>query len=179
MKECSVEGCDKPVHSKGMCGMHAQRVARWGSPDGFAPTLTIAERLWQRVRKTEGCWEWEGSTTKAGYGQIFNGSPGQNSMTYTHRLAYELLVGPIPDGLEIDHLCRNKVCCNPAHLEPVTPAENRGRANRAPGRKPREWAGHSYGTGCRCDDCKAANTEKCRRYRQRLAVREHMEREAG
>ena len=48
---------------------------------------------------------------------------------YTHRVAYEELVGPIPDGLVLDHLCRNRRCCNPEHLEPVTDGENTRRGN--------------------------------------------------
>ncbi|MFF4531456.1 HNH endonuclease signature motif containing protein [Streptomyces sp. NPDC001407] len=49
-------------------------------------------------------------------------------MTYAHRTAYSLMVGEVPDGLQIDHLCRNALCVNPAHLEPVTPSENIRRA---------------------------------------------------
>ena len=70
------------------------------------------------------CWVWIGCRTKAGYGQTHSGSPGAWKKEYVHRLSYELHRGPIPDGLQIDHLCRNRACCNPAHLEPVTPREN-------------------------------------------------------
>ncbi len=63
------------------------------------------------------CWEYDGSRTNQGYGKHWSGA-------LTHRLAYEALVGPIPPGLQIDHLCRNRACYNPSHLEPVTAREN-------------------------------------------------------
>lgn len=68
-----------------------------------------------------GCWEWTGHIGRNGYGQF---RLGRGHMTSPHRAAYEALVGPIPEGLQLDHLCRNKSCFNPSHLEPVTGAEN-------------------------------------------------------
>ena len=67
-----------------------------------------------------GCWIWKHSTSKGGY--VWTRMNGQRGAG--HRLVYELLVGPIPDGLELDHLCRVHNCLNPDHLEPVTKAEN-------------------------------------------------------
>ena len=73
---------------------------------------------------TNRCWIWGGAVTSSGYGSI-----GYRGVTHsTHRLAYALLVGPIPEGLAIDHVCRVKRCCNPDHLEAVTYAENNRRA---------------------------------------------------
>lgn len=80
-------------------------------------------RFWAQVDKTQTCWLWTGSGTPTGYGQI--GVNGRKQ--YVHRYAYELLVGPIPEGLTIDHLCRNPPCVNPSHMEPVTQAENTRR----------------------------------------------------
>lgn len=76
----------------------------------------------------DGCWEWDGATTKGGYGQIgLYGEGGRKLTLYTHRVSYETFCGPIPEGLQIDHLCRNRRCWNPAHLEAVTGRENRAR----------------------------------------------------
>ena len=77
-------------------------------------------RFWLKVEKTEGCWLWTAYRRPDGYGQFRVGS----RMVKAHRFAYELLVGPIPDGRETDHLCRVRHCVNPAHLEPVTHREN-------------------------------------------------------
>lgn len=69
------------------------------------------------------CWTWPGHKTSGGYGQIR--SVYKN--VYTHRVAFEAVHGPIAAGLEIDHHCRNRLCCNPLHLEAVTTAENQRR----------------------------------------------------
>lgn len=79
-----------------------------------------------------GCWDWIGSLTKAGYGHLRQGGRGE-PVIYAHRYSHEIFSGPIPEGMQIDHLCRNRRCVNPAHLEIVTNKENgrRGREARA------------------------------------------------
>jgi hypothetical protein len=90
---------------------------------GNKPT-PIAQRLAARivVDPATGCHNWTGYKLPTGYGQICIGKKGKNART--HRVAYELARGHIPDGLVLDHLCRNPACCNPDHLEAVTMREN-------------------------------------------------------
>ena len=82
------------------------------------------DRFWGRIDKTDGCWLWVGPLNEKGYGRKVGYNKGR---VYPHRLAYQLLVGTIPDGYSLDHLCRVRNCVNPAHLEPVLPTENTRR----------------------------------------------------
>ena len=94
------------------------------------PTLSDYARFVKKCKanmETE-CWEWQGFRMPLGYGQFGHKSDGKNQMLYAHRVSYTWFVGPIPDGLTIDHLCRNPRCVCPWHLEPVTNAENIRRA---------------------------------------------------
>ena len=89
-------------------------------------TITpLADRLWRRVQKggPDDCWLWLGGNNGNGYGVI--GLGGRNrGQAYVHRVAWELERGPIPDGLEIDHICRVRSCVNPRHMALVTHGEN-------------------------------------------------------
>jgi ribosome-binding protein aMBF1 (putative translation factor) len=89
----------------------------------FVMGSSLAQRFEAKVKATDGCWEWQGSKGPGGYGVI----TADGKQLQTHRVAYELHVGPIPEGLVIDHLCSNRVCVRPDHLEPVTPSENARR----------------------------------------------------
>lgn len=88
-------------------------------------------RFWSRIdrRGPDECWEWIGAVTDNGYGRFSPRINGVMHRQMAHRVSYEALVGAIPEGLVLDHLCRNRRCVNPTHLEPVTQLENvmRGR----------------------------------------------------
>lgn len=88
-----------------------------------------------------GCWLWAGSTNNPGYGHFRYGG----KLRLAHRVSYEALIGPIPDGLVLDHLCRVPCCVNPLHLEPVTQKVNceRGMASYAASKR------HSSKTHCK------------------------------
>lgn len=87
------------------------------------PTTELPQTFWDKVRKTDDCWLWTAAVQSKGYGSFAIGG-----ITYSaHRLAYEDANGPIPDGKQIDHLCRVRQCVNPEHMEPVTGAENTRR----------------------------------------------------
>lgn len=122
---CRVEGCSRPPTRRfAWCEMHYYRNRRYGNP-GPAEMLVFRPQdkestLWERVEVTGFCWNWTGYRNRGGYGRYMH----QKRMQLAHRVSYELLVGPVPDGLVIDHLCRNPSCVNPDHLEPVTNAEN-------------------------------------------------------
>lgn len=81
----------------------------------------LPERFWVKCAPSDdGCWRWHGSRMRNGYGQIRMGRRIESA----HRVAFQALVGPIPDGYDADHLCRNRECVNPAHIQPVTRSEN-------------------------------------------------------
>lgn len=129
----------------------------------------VAERFWSKVRKTDACWEWIASKDSNGYGTI----AVDGATKRAHRVAYELLIGPIAEGLQLDHLCRVRACVNPAHLEPVTMAENIRRGKSHNGSKTHCPSGHGYtpenttrrGHSRYCRQCALAAT---RRYKARL-----------
>ncbi len=82
--------------------------------------IPVMERISDRIDRSGDCWLWTGAKANTGYGQLRI----DNKPLLSHRVVYEQIVGPIPEGLSLDHLCRVPACCNPAHLEPVTHLEN-------------------------------------------------------
>ena len=89
--------------------------------------IPAIKRFWPKVQKTKTCWNWTGARNRTGYGAFTDGTTLR-----AHRWSYEYFVGPIPCGLVLDHLCRNRLCVNPEHMEPVTNKENIMRGVGAP-----------------------------------------------
>lgn len=123
---CTAPDCGKPVYSNGLCTPHYSRMRHKGRLE-LEPVLSVRERLEAGYVQQGDCWIWQGRPGKNGYGRISL----NDAAHYAHRVAYETFVGPIPDDLTVDHLCRVRMCINPAHLEPVTRAENTRRENAA------------------------------------------------
>ena len=139
---------------------------------------SLPERFWEKVLFTPGCWIWQASMSGNGsYGQFSVG----DAMQRAHRVAYTLFNGRIPDGLVIDHLCRNRACVRPDHLEAVSQEENvrRGIVGENNRSKTECKRGHKFdadNTSIRYRDgrversCKRCSREQLREYRSRKHV---------
>ena len=133
---CSVECCDRPSNSGGICTTHWRRMNRAGTyaaPNGRKPdNMSVLEWFMSKVDKGDGdgCWLWQGqvAVNRGGYGVFYDAEKGKKIR------AHHFLVPPLPTQqeagvkMEYDHLCRNPLCVRPDHLEMVTAAENRRRA---------------------------------------------------
>lgn len=110
----------------------------------------VVRRFWMKVQiEDSGCWRWTAAIDTTGYGRFKLG----DKIETAHRAAYLLFVGDVPDGLDLDHLCRNRWCCNPAHLEAVDRRTNLLRGNTL-------TAAHKAGVDCGFEKCRS-----CKRLR--------------
>ncbi|KKL88363.1 hypothetical protein LCGC14_1925460 [marine sediment metagenome] len=146
-KRCTIIGCTKRRYGRTMCAMHWARWRRHGDPKIVLhlhnPTRKERQaEFFNRIGKSKGgfhCWDWLGAKNNNGYGRFGH--------EYAHRYSYTNFVGIIPARLQIDHLCRNRSCVNPYHLEVVTPLENwrRGTSHSANNaRKTHCSKGHAF-----------------------------------
>ena len=139
------------------------------------PARETIDRFMSHVEKTETCWTWTGSRRRDGYGQFVLGRrpDGRVHSVPAHRWLYVYCNGPVPHGLEIDHLCRNRSCVSPEHLEAVTARENvrRGQSPAADNaRRTHCVRGHEFTpdntlrrtTGGRT--CRTCNRERCKSF---------------
>lgn len=187
-RTCIAGGCIRAPKCRGLCATHYQRLRTTGTTaDPIKPTPT--ERFMAKVqRQPNGCWYWTGYVIpESGYGQFVLGEHG----TTAHRAAYLMLVGSVPDGLEVEHVCHtndltcsagaaclHRRCVNPSHLEVVDHLTNVDRAHGHNGGKTHCPAGHPYDAlntymdpsgRRRCCACRAE--AKARYHAKRLAAR--------
>lgn len=132
-RTCSFDGCARKHFGRGWCELHYGRWKRTGTPYLVDRAARNVAAFWAHVDKQGSaphlgsCWLWTGSLLNGGYPDW----SVQKRHVGAHRFAYALIIGPIPHGLELDHLCRVITCVNPEHLEPVTSAENLRRQGAA------------------------------------------------
>jgi hypothetical protein len=131
-KRCKLAQCERKSRARGWCIFHYNRWKIYGDPEPSLKRVIGDDlaRFLSKVNKTETCWLWTGgSFTEQGYPQFSVNR--KNKMAY--RWSHEYFIGPIPDGNQVDHLCRNILCVRPEHLEAVTQEENRRRQSEAAG----------------------------------------------
>lgn len=170
-RTCSIDGCDKAHDARGWCKSHYARWREYGHPLAGGRPRDEPPKVTDYFERggDDDCWPWLSIKDRHGYGRWRVREMGID--TGAHRAVYEHLVGPIPDGLVIDYLCRNRVCVNPRHMEPVTNAENvrRGNAGSKPGwrrafcKRGHLLAGDNVafnGTNRLCRECRNANARR-------------------
>jgi hypothetical protein len=161
---CAYQGCNKPSKHRGYCVACYSRLRK----SGELPLITPEERLFSYVKEdVNGCWPWAGARAGTGYGTV----QWEGRSRPAHRVLYEYFIGEIPEGLDLDHLCRVRHCVNPWHLDPVTRQVNIVRGDK-PGinaGKTHCPQGHAYDEantiryrGSRF--CRACKRERAREY---------------
>lgn len=126
------------------------------------------QRILSKVDYTDSCWIWSWSLDRHGYGQV----RAFGTTKRAHRIVYELLVGEVAEGLDLDHICRNRSCVNPQHLEPVTRSQNLLRGELWQSKKTCCPEGHPY------DLIDNRGARRCRKCLKRIAHRNYLKRKA-
>lgn len=200
MAQGTCEHCDRPAGKRGWCTLHYQRWRNHGDPlyvgRKTKADVTLSQFLnlrFDRSADPDACWPWTGPIGDAGYG-LDCSTPGIRARA--HRSVYEMLVGPIPVGLQLDHTCHDpevcrpdiasdcphRRCVNPAHLEPVTQQVNISRGGGMTAKHERQThciRGHSLGSdGDVHIDPKRNNRRSCRECRREYDRRRYPERQA-
>lgn len=126
-RTCQITSCESAVHAHGLCSAHAHRLRRYGDPTAQPSSPSLADRWSAKVKipidGIHGCWIWQGFLNEHGYGVISVGGRS-GRMTLAHRVAWELVNGPIPEGMIVRHACDTPSCVNRRHLALGTPQDN-------------------------------------------------------
>lgn len=116
---CLFDDCGRHREGRGYCKGHYSQLMRGQQIRKLSQDKTLADRFWEKVSRTDGCWNWTGTISNQ-YGSLkVNGKDLR-----AHRISYEINIGPIPEGMLIDHKCHNRLCVNPTHLQLATFKQN-------------------------------------------------------
>ncbi|HEY6020211.1 MAG TPA: HNH endonuclease signature motif containing protein [Candidatus Paceibacterota bacterium] len=163
--QCGSAFKTSPSHNKVCCSVVCSAANR---------SKPLADRFWDKVDKSGSCWLWIGAVNEHGYGKVSAGGR-KGKYKRAHVAAYEMEYGPVPEGLELDHLCHNRRCVRPDHLEAVTRQVNVNRGDNAKGK----MVGHlcKYGHALTPDNlyisngrraCKTCSARRSKAYKDRV-----------
>lgn len=124
-RTCDFPECEKKHQAKGLCVGHYTQLLK-GKPLTPIGNRPILDRFWEKVEKTDTCWNWTAAINVYGYGAF--GTEGRK-IVRAHRFSYELHHGPVGSEMHIDHMCHNRRCVNTDHLRPVSPKQNQENRN--------------------------------------------------
>ncbi len=174
---CEADDCELPSSNRGLCPKHYAKLRRHGDPNyvdphrgndkiqrlprGASPIERVLSKI--IIDVVTGCWVWQANKLKKGYGRF--GLDDKPKLV--HIFIYEYYVGPIPDGYEVDHLCCNKSCCNPDHLEAVPREENQRRwlVLKTDCLRGHAYAEHGFIDSAGRRRCRVCTNEKNRAYK--------------